>query len=312
MALEELNCPNCGAPIYFEPEAASTTCKFCNTTLRHTPRVLAAARPLGAPIDLSGVQDPYRQLADLDRIKRLLTENRRGEAIRLYMEQTGASVQEARSAIRDIGIELKINASAPEPLLPAAVTDEVRQLIDQGNKLAAIKVLRTHTGLGLKEAKDAVEAMERGETPVLRPRPMVRAETSVSLRGRLGCLLGCLPVLVVIGGCFLLIMLSAQIMFRVWGPYDEAMALISNSAEVTEVFGAPLSTGLIMVGGISSDARESEAGFETALFGPKKSGTLQVSGTWRRGVWDLAVWVLHDEDGEEQTIFLRGSSKSAQ
>lgn len=312
MPLETLNCPNCGAPVFFEADATSTTCKFCNTTLRHTPRVMASARPLGEPIDLASTQDPYRQLADQDRIKQLLKDNRRPEAIRLYMEQTGASLQEARSAIRDFGIELKLNTSAPEPTLSTTVTDEVRQLIGQGNKLMAIKVVRTHTGLGLKEAKDAVEAMERGETPVLRPQPMVRAAAAPSIRGRLGCLLGCLPVLGLIGGCVLLIALSAQVMFRVWGPYNEAMTLISNSPEVIEVFGSPLSTGLMMVGGISSDARESEANFETALFGPKKSGTLQVNGTWRRGVWTLAVWVLHDEGGEEQTIFLRGSSKSAQ
>lgn len=35
---------------------------------------------------------------------------------------------------------------------------EVRQLADAGQKIEAIKVHREQTGLGLKEAKDAVEA----------------------------------------------------------------------------------------------------------------------------------------------------------
>lgn len=33
--------------------------------------------------------------------------------------------------------------------------------VRQGNKIEAIKIYRASTGLGLKEAKDAVEALER-------------------------------------------------------------------------------------------------------------------------------------------------------
>jgi hypothetical protein len=40
---------------------------------------------------------------------------------------------------------------------------EARTLADMGQKIAAIKVLRDATGMGLREAKDAVEAyMVRG------------------------------------------------------------------------------------------------------------------------------------------------------
>ena len=45
---------------------------------------------------------------------------------------------------------------------PAAGPDwmsEVRDLVARGNKIEAIKVYRERTGLGLKEAKDAVEAL---------------------------------------------------------------------------------------------------------------------------------------------------------
>jgi ribosomal protein L7/L12 len=39
------------------------------------------------------------------------------------------------------------------------LSDEVRRLArDPGNKILAIKLHREQTGLGLKEAKDAVEA----------------------------------------------------------------------------------------------------------------------------------------------------------
>jgi ribosomal protein L7/L12 len=36
---------------------------------------------------------------------------------------------------------------------------EARRLKESGNKIEAIKLYREHTGLGLKEAKDAVEGM---------------------------------------------------------------------------------------------------------------------------------------------------------
>jgi large subunit ribosomal protein L7/L12 len=40
--------------------------------------------------------------------------------------------------------------------------EEIRELIRQNRKIDAIKLMRQKTGLGLAEAKDAVEAMEDG------------------------------------------------------------------------------------------------------------------------------------------------------
>jgi ribosomal protein L7/L12 len=47
------------------------------------------------------------------------------------------------------------------------VPPEVLAAIDRGNKIEAIKLLRDATGLGLKEAKDAVEQIEAGGSLVL-------------------------------------------------------------------------------------------------------------------------------------------------
>ena len=41
---------------------------------------------------------------------------------------------------------------------------EIQREIQRGNKINAIKIFRETFGTGLKEAKDAVEAMERGES----------------------------------------------------------------------------------------------------------------------------------------------------
>jgi len=63
--------------------------------------------------------------------------------------------------------------SAPEetagaPGQPASeADDEVLKLLRSGRKIAAIKAYREQTGVGLKEAKDAVEALaaQRGIAP---------------------------------------------------------------------------------------------------------------------------------------------------
>ena len=57
-------------------------------------------------------------------------------------------------------------SSFPSPPFPSPggglspeVEADVRKLVAGRQKIAAIKLVRTHTGLGLKEAKDLVEAM---------------------------------------------------------------------------------------------------------------------------------------------------------
>ena len=43
--------------------------------------------------------------------------------------------------------------------------EQVSALLANGQKISAIKLYRERTGVGLKEAKDAVEAIQRGEQP---------------------------------------------------------------------------------------------------------------------------------------------------
>jgi hypothetical protein len=45
--------------------------------------------------------------------------------------------------------------------LTSSAEGEVRALVQQREKIEAIKLVRLRTGLGLKEAKDRVEAIER-------------------------------------------------------------------------------------------------------------------------------------------------------
>jgi ribosomal protein L7/L12 len=47
-------------------------------------------------------------------------------------------------------------------IAPGNAEEAIRALLDGGNKIEAIKRVREQTGLGLKEAKDLVDTMERG------------------------------------------------------------------------------------------------------------------------------------------------------
>ena len=86
-----------------------------------------------------------------------------------------------------------------DPNSSAEEMDAVRAALRRGNKIEAIKLYREATGSGLKEAKDAVEAMERepgggpGDSlsPLSREDPFARRKT--------GCL-GLLASLAVLAG----------------------------------------------------------------------------------------------------------------
>ena len=57
----------------------------------------------------------------------------------------------------------KINMGYPTSPRPPIFDPRLQEAIQKGNKIEAIKVYRELTNCDLREAKDAVEAMERGE-----------------------------------------------------------------------------------------------------------------------------------------------------
>lgn len=110
-------------------------------------------------------QDDAEFVAEL---QSLLADGRKIEAIKLYRERTGAGLKEAVDAVQS----LQTGGPLPPPpasRLAAGSTDleaDVADLMREGQKIAAVKLYRERTGFGLKEAKDAVEAIarERGIT----------------------------------------------------------------------------------------------------------------------------------------------------
>lgn len=102
-------------------------------------------------------------------IDRLLAANQKIAAIKVYREHTGVGLKEAKDAvdhwsatstIRQAPVSHATPPHAPtgRAALPASVAAEIDRLLAANQKITAIKAYREHTGVGLKESKDAIEA----------------------------------------------------------------------------------------------------------------------------------------------------------
>ncbi|MEO8387544.1 MAG: 50S ribosomal protein L7/L12 [Polaromonas sp.] len=86
------------------------------------------------------------------------------EAIKLMRADTGLGLKETKDAL-----EAYMRGEPPAPgFAPKALSAEaplpaqVQEALDQGNKIEAVRRLRSLTGLGLSEAKDVVDAASTG------------------------------------------------------------------------------------------------------------------------------------------------------
>jgi ribosomal protein L7/L12 len=81
------------------------------------------------------------------------------EAIKRYRELHNVSLKEAKEAVE---AQLGGQQTAARPQCEPSATDDVQALVAAGNMIGAIKLYRQQTGVGLKEAKEAVERMRHG------------------------------------------------------------------------------------------------------------------------------------------------------
>jgi ribosomal protein L7/L12 len=130
----------------------------------------AAARDARSPPDLSAFDDAAFRARVVDEIEA----GRRIEAIRIVRERTRLGLGEAKALVEALAAgddSVEISTAAVDPVddvarVALADPDLAAQLVMEiaaGRKIEAIKLLRERTGLGLKEARDAIESMERGE-----------------------------------------------------------------------------------------------------------------------------------------------------
>lgn len=105
---------------------------------------------------------------------RLVQENKTIEAIKLLKNQQNLGLKEAKELIDELKATGNLASKAESrPLIQNSDTGmshlqiaakdqlELAQLIRDGQKITAIKILREKTGLGLAEAKELVEKIEK-------------------------------------------------------------------------------------------------------------------------------------------------------
>lgn len=90
-----------------------------------------------------------------EEIRSLLESGNKIAAIKRYREVTRVGLAEALAAVESFGRGTPL----PAPIQPAEsdVTDQIVDLLTRGKKIAAVKLYREKLGVGLKDAKDAVE-----------------------------------------------------------------------------------------------------------------------------------------------------------
>ncbi len=113
-------------------------------------------------------------------IDRLMAAGKKVQAIKVLRDHAKLGLKEAKDRIDHWSISTtaahiaavsntsptrsSIPSAHSGSTLPAAIAAEVDRLIAANQKITAIKLVREHTGLGLKEAKDLVEARGSGRS----------------------------------------------------------------------------------------------------------------------------------------------------
>lgn len=88
----------------------------------------------------------------------LIRAGKKIEAIKRYRELTGASLKEAKDAVELVESGRSATLPPKSALIRQVNDSEIEAQIRSGHMIDAIKLYREKNGVGLKEAKDAVEA----------------------------------------------------------------------------------------------------------------------------------------------------------
>jgi ribosomal protein L7/L12 len=180
---QTFQCPNCGAPLDYDGGLDPVIpCPYCKSTVivpaeLHTgqPESSTFTIPAGANLAMDNLLQP-EQIARLREIGRLVRQGQKIEAIKLYREVFGTGLKEAKDAIDQLAAGKAIaltntseqsSQDSPFPAQNAQVEAEIRQILQNGGKIAAIKRYREIFSCGLAEAKIAVEFLEKnGHLPM--------------------------------------------------------------------------------------------------------------------------------------------------
>ena len=112
---------------------------------------------------------------EIDRLGEMIFAGQKIEAIKVYKEITGMGLRESKEFIDDLEAQLREeNPEFPRNLassskssrlsmgnMPEEDAKKMTDFIFAGQKIAAIKMYKEATGLGLKESKQFIDALEK-------------------------------------------------------------------------------------------------------------------------------------------------------
>jgi len=169
---QSFNCPSCGAPIDVDPgDDPVVRCPYCANTVVIPAELRSPAHSAPqVPASIERFGDVSQLGARVLEILELARRGQKLHAIQRFRETFGGGLKEARDAVealeRGESIELKRIETTNEARAGSVAPDEfarrIRELLEAGKKIEAIKIYRQATNAGLKESKDAIDAFEAG------------------------------------------------------------------------------------------------------------------------------------------------------
>ena len=302
--IQVFQCPSCGASLSYEGGPEPTiTCQFCGSNVIVPEELRLRAAPPSAPFapapDLSGL--PLDKLAEL---KRLARSGQKIEAIKLYRELFDVGLKEAKDAVE------KLEAGEPLVVTSVSVTStgasvdqatrmaEMVQLLQTGKKIEAIKLYRQMFDVGLKEAKDAVEAMDAGLGS--------SQSISVAPAKSTGCVKTGLGILLAIGIAGFVLAMVFGLPFRLSGSYRQALDAARSHPAVVESLGEPVEASWWPIFGELSCGSSCSANYSIPIHGSRASGRIEVrsnskgAGLFKEGTWILDATVFLDDGSTVQ------------
>ncbi len=173
-----LNCSSCGAPLNFDEDPGRIVrCPYCRNVILISSGLQKEITDLDekdreiepkATVRVSPVFDIPTRMGE---ITALAHAGKRIEAIKRFRESFAVSLKEAKTIVEVLEVGGTVNVDnlplvhsthIKATVLDQQTTNRIRQLLSAGNKLDAIKVYRGATGVGLKEARDVIDAMDAG------------------------------------------------------------------------------------------------------------------------------------------------------
>lgn len=139
------------------------------------PRLAEYAAPPATPVPPPPATVPPPPVAaEQGEVLALLRDGHKIMAVKRYRELTGASLAEAKAAVDALeqGHDAPPATAAPDM---AALAARVAALVRGGNTIEAIRVYREAANVGLREAKEAVEAIAANQRQAPPPPPPASA-----------------------------------------------------------------------------------------------------------------------------------------